>query len=156
MSATRASFDSNFGRTGLLVAAALTLGGCADLMRATHMSPDAVDATSPVAAQVRAAQHVATRTPRFRDVPPVPTGVRPAAAFKAAVADTNTLGDRLGAYVAANPFATPASQAETEAFAASQRARIPADQVGATPDPAGTEEYAARLRAQAAPPPPPK
>jgi hypothetical protein len=156
MLATRARIGRTIRRGGLAAAAALAVAGCADLARVTSLSPQPVDANSPVAAQVRAASREPGKTPRFRDVPPLPTGVRPATAFKSAVAETNGAGGALTSWVAANPSTLPQDQAETEAFAAGQRARIPADQRGATPDPAGSEEYAARLRALATPPPPPK
>jgi hypothetical protein len=155
MAAARAQFDRNIRRLGLAAVATLVLGGCADLGRVTSLSPQPVDSSSAVAEQVRAASRAKARMPRFRDVPPLPTGVRPASSFRTAVTESNQAGAALGAWVAANPSLLPPDQADTEAFAAAQRARIPADQ-RANLDPAGSEEYAARLRALATPPPPPK
>lgn len=156
MLATNVRFGGNIRRTGALALAALALAGCADLARVTSLRPQPVDPNSAVAAQVAAASRLKTRTPRFRDVPPPPAGVRPAADFKAAVADNNRAGDQLVAWVAANPSTLAQDPAQTEAFAATQRATIPAGQRGAVPPPAGSEEYAAGLRAFATPPPPPK
>lgn len=134
----------------------MSLAACADLGRATKLAPAQVDPNSPVAEQVRAASRAKVAMPRFRDVPPLPTDVRPAATFKTAVETNNAAGARLAAYVAANPPTTATEPAQTEAFAAAQRASIPADQRTAVPETVGSEEFAARLRALATPPPPPK
>lgn len=134
----------------------MLVAGCADLGRVMSLNPQQVDPNSPVAAQVRAASKADVDMPRFRDVPPLPANVRPATAFKAAVNDSSRAGDQLGAYIAANPPSLATDPAQTEAFAEGQRARIPADQRGVVPPPAGTEEFAARLREQATPPPTPK
>ena len=159
MLATRARIGGNIRRAGawafILGAASLVLGGCADLARVTRLRPDPVDPTSPVAGRVGEASRAKVATPRFRDVPPLPTGVRPASSFKTAVASSNKAGDDLAAWVAANPSGLPQDAAASEAFAADQRARIPADQRAGVLEPVGTEEYAARLRALATPPPPP-
>ena len=134
----------------------MLMAGCADLGRVMSLNPEQVDPNSPVAAQVRAASKADVQMPRFRDVPPLPANVRPARAFRAAVNNSTTAGEQLSAYVAANPPTVAADPAQTEAFAESQRARIPADQRGVVPPPAGSEEFAARLREQATPPPSPK
>jgi hypothetical protein len=144
-----------FRRIGLMAGAATLVAGCADLGRVTSLAPQQVDPNSAVAEQVRAASRAKVAFPRFRDVPPLPADVRPASAFKTAVASSNAAGADLLAYAAANPPSVAQDPAQTEAFAAAQRARIPADQ-RAAPTTAGTEEFAARLREQAAPPPPPK
>jgi hypothetical protein len=140
-----------------VAAAAAGLAGCADLGRVTSLSPAPVDASSPVAAEVRAASRAKTALPKFRDVPPVPSDVRPPAAFATAVADSVAARDRLETWVAANPPTLPTDPQETEAFAAAQRARIPAGVKEAPPpESAGTEDFAARLRDLATPPPPPR
>lgn len=142
-------------RIGLMAGAATVLAGCADLGRVTKLAPQQVSADSSVADQVRAASRADVAFPRFRDVPPLPANVRPAASFRTAVAVNNAAAADLAAYVAANPPTVAQDPEQTEAFAAAQRARIPAEE-RAAPPPAGSEEFAARLREQAAPPPPPK
>ena len=145
-----------FRRSVLTAAAAcagLAAAGCADLARVTSLRPDNVDAASPVAAQVRQASQAKYPRPRFRDIPPAPTDVRPPGAWRRAVNETTQAGGALTAWVAANPSTL---NNDTESFAEGQRASIPAsERAAAPPDPAGTEAFAARLRAMAAPPPPP-
>ena len=142
------------GLTGFALCAALGATGCADLTRATSLAPDPVDPNSAVAVRVREASAADYRTPSFRDIPPVPTDVRPAGAWRRAVTETATAGSAVTAWVAANPSFI---NDDTEAFAAGQRASIPASERGAPPpdSTAGTAEFAARLRALAEPPPPP-
>jgi hypothetical protein len=142
------------GLTGLALGAGLAAAGCADLARVTSLAPDPVDAASPVAQRVREASAADYPRPRFRDIPPAPVDVRPAEAWRGAVNQTVQAGSALTAWVAANP--TTVAAGATETFAEGQRASIPASEREAPPsDPAGTEAFAARLRAMAAPPPPP-
>jgi hypothetical protein len=143
------------GLAALVVAAGLTVAGCADLARVTRMSPQAVDPASPVAEEVLQASRRPAARPRFRDVPPTPTDARPPAAFAAQVAASEAERQKLAAWVAANPAMVPVGPQAAEAFAAGQRARIPAEHQGADLPPAGSEEFAARLRDLATPPPPP-
>jgi hypothetical protein len=141
--------------TGLALCAGLGVAGCADLGRATGLGPDPIDVRSPVAAQVRAVDQADFAYPRFRDVPPVPTDVRPPEAWRASVARSVQARDELTAWAAANP--PMLTGADTERFAEAQRATIPANERLAAPaDLAGTEAFAARLRALATPPPPPE
>jgi len=138
---------------GSALCAGLAVSGCADLARVTSLAPGGVDATSPVAAQVRAASEANYPTPRFRDIPPAPVDVRPPEAWRASVDQTVRAGAAVTAWVAANPTSLTG---DTETFAEAQRARIPANERQAAPaDPAGTEAFAARLRELATPPPPP-
>ena len=144
------------GRSVLFMSAAcaaLMAAGCADLARVASLDPDKVDASSPVAEQVRQASRAHYPRPSFRDIPPAPTDVRPPGAWRRAVNETTRAGGALTAWVAANPSTL---NNDTESFAEGQRASIPAsERAAAPPDPAGTEAFAARLRAMAAPPPPP-
>jgi hypothetical protein len=139
---------------GLAFGVVLCASGCADLSRAVSLAPDPVDPTSAVAAQVRAASAADYPTPSFRDIPPAPADVRPPEDWRRSVAETNAAGAAVTAWAAANP---PFLNDDTEAFAAGQRASIPASEREATPadSTAGTDEFAARLRALAEPPPPP-
>ncbi|OYX35077.1 MAG: hypothetical protein B7Y99_04260 [Caulobacterales bacterium 32-69-10] len=156
MQAIQTRFGGNIRRIGLAAGAAMLVAGCADLGRVMAVNPQPVDPNSAVAEQVRAASRADVKTPRFRDVPPLPKNVRPARAFKTAVTESGRAGDQLTTYIAANPPSLAVDPAQTEAFAAAERARIPADQRGVAPAPAGSEEFAARLRELATPPPPPK
>jgi hypothetical protein len=155
MLAARVHLWVRVGLAGLGVAAGLAVTGCADLSRATGMTPEPLDANSAVAAQVEAATHTHYPMPSFRDVPPRPTDIRTPGGFKTAVVEGAQARDRLDNWVAANPAEQPLDSTATEAFATSQRARIPAGEMTA-PAPVGSEEYAARLRALATPPPPPQ
>jgi hypothetical protein len=152
MFAARARF---MVRIGFAAVAGLCLAGCADLARVTSMTSEPLDTNSAVAAQVKAATLSNPARPSFRDVPPKPTDVPAPGAFKTAVAEVVQSRAQLTAGIAANPPMTPADAAQTEAFAAGQRARIPAGEL-VPPEPVGSEEYAARLRDLATPPPPPK
>ena len=109
-----------------------------------------------MAAQAETASRAHYRTPSFHDVPPAPKGVRPPQAFRPLVAENVVARDRLDAWVAANPPMTPVGPQDAEAYAAAQRARIPADEAAPVAAPVGSEEYAARLRALATPPSPPR
>jgi hypothetical protein len=141
------------GLLGLALGAGLTAAGCADLARVTSLAPEGVDTASPVAQRVREASAADYPRPRFRDIPPAPMDVRPVGAWRSAVDQTVQAGNAVTAWVAANPTSLTG---DTETFAAGQRASIPAsEREAAPPDPAGTEDFAARLRAMAAPPPPP-
>ena len=148
--------DGELGRRGLAALAAcgcMAVGGCADLSRAVSLSPSPVDPTSPIADQVAKAVRTDFRRPRFSEVPPAPTDVRPPGQWRKSVEETAQAGAALTARLAAEPIDLPS---ETQAFAEEQRASIPASEREAPPsDPAGTEAFAARLRAMAAPPPPP-
>lgn len=137
-----------------LALAGLFTAGCADLARVTSLAPDPIDANSPVAAQARLAQKAHYRRPRFSDVPAKPTDVRAPAQFRAAVAENIQARRTQNGWIAGHPaFVSD----DTESFAAAERARIPASATQPiASDPAGTEDYAARLRALATPPPPPK
>ena len=156
MSGERARTVAKIGLTALATCAGLAAAGCADFSRVLSMKPEGVDPNSPVAAEVRAASNRRYRTPSFRDVPPTPSDVRPAPAFGQAARANEAQRDQLNAWVAANPPMTPTDPAQTEAFAESARARIPADQRVTAPPAAGSDEYAARLRELATPPPPPR
>ena len=155
MTAKRVRPGVKIGSAALAVAASLAVSGCADFARVTGITPTPLDTSSPVAAKVALATHGQYPQPSFRDVPPKPTDIPRASSFKTAVVANDKARDELAAYVAANPPGQPIDPAATEAFAASQRARIPAGEL-IPQEPVGSEDYAARLRALATPPPPPK
>lgn len=144
---------SRLGSAGLTLGAALACGGQA---MANPFAFGPVDANSPVAADVAKAQREPGPYPSFVHVPPVPRDVRPASAWRAAVYETWGLKQSLEAEAAAIPFTLAVGQAG--AWAAAERAKIPAAEM--TPPPADTagqaEAFAETARARATPPPPPK
>jgi hypothetical protein len=155
MTPPRRHIGLRIGLIGLAAASGFGLSACADLGRATGVTPEPIDASSPVATQVSAATRTHYPRPSFRDVPPKPTDVRRPAGFRAAVAENDTAGAQLESWIAANPPEQPLDPAATEAYAAQERAKIPPGE-RIPQAPVGSEEYAARLRALATPPPPPK
>ena len=155
----RPSFKLGGLRTGLaaaLAVAGLSVAGCADLARVTSLSKEPLDVTSPVATQVKTASDAHYKTPRFRDVPPAAAPAPAPAVVRNGVTAVTQQRAQLDTWVDGHPPLTPVGGQDPDTFAANGRATIPAGQIGAPPpDPAGTEEYAARLRALATPPPPP-
>ena len=89
--------------------------------------------------------------PKFSDIPPIPSDVRPVSAWAVAVADIHQDKGRLNQDVAA----LPPVQTDTEAFAASARGQTKPPEVAAPPPDATeqTQAYAQSLRARATPPP---
>ena len=70
-----------------IIVAAAMLSACADLRRAVQGADFAVNPESPVAPAAVAASQSNPPTPRMDKIPPVPTDIRPASAYKAAVID---------------------------------------------------------------------
>jgi hypothetical protein len=113
-----------------------------------------VDPASPVAAEVREASASPGSFPKFQDIPAMPTDVRSAPAWKAAVLDETTLKRQTEAEAAAIPF----TLAGTDAWATTTRARVqPQFSQQAPADArAQAEAFAAQAAARATPPPAPK
>jgi hypothetical protein len=133
--------------------AALSLGGCNTLVRNNYFLPGGVDQRSPVAAQVGAAQHKQGPMPRFTDIPPAPTDVRPLSAWRQTVGQTLAAKQSTDAELGEHPFILEG----TEAFAASARAKIPPEEAAPPTDAtADAEAFAASVRARAKTPPPPQ
>ena len=136
--------------TGMLIlAAGALLAGCV-------IRPDPIDPTSAVAAEAKAVSKAHYKTPSFRDVPPTPTDVRTAAAYKADVVGTVVERRGLERWAAGHP---PLTTDSTEGFAEAGRAALaPALAVQASlPSDVGTADtdaFADRLRQRATPPPP--
>lgn len=111
----------------------------------------ATDPASPVYKDVMYATQHPGAYPRFSDIPPAPTDVRPVTAWAVAVADIRHDKARLDDGITAMP---PAAT-DTEAFAANARSQI--NVPGAEPPaPAAADEsqaYADSLRKRATPPP---
>ena len=126
------------------------LAACATGSVLSNMGPAPVDARSTAAADVAAASRSPGPYPRFSKVPPAPTDVRPIEGWRSAVVDASALKRQTEVDAAAVPF----TLTDTETFAATERAKIPAEQAAppaadATQD---SEAFAAAARARATPP----
>jgi hypothetical protein len=102
-------------------------------------------ATAPTAEFARGAN---LNYPDFCSIPPVPSDVRPVAAFKAAVVRTRLAG----AVVVRQSGAETFSLAGTEAFAEGAKRQATPPSAMTKAETAGTEAFAAAARAKAAPP----
>ena len=130
------------------IAVACVASACSAGSKLAFGAPTAVDPTSPLAAEVRAASKDKSAYPRFADVPPAPTDVRPATAWTRNVYDTLQQRRRQTALDALYPQILFG----TEAWAKAARAEAV---VPPTPEQsAQTEAYAKALRDRATPPPP--
>ncbi len=141
-------------RFGIIFGAAACAAGCAVPSRVAGLSNAPVDSSSPVAKDVIYASEHPGPYPRFADIPKIPTDVRPASAWRAAIAEVQHKKAVLEAEVAALPAVT----ADTETYASQTRAQAsaPASQAAPTDPTQQTEAYARSLRERATPPPPPK
>jgi hypothetical protein len=126
------------------------LAACATGSALSSMRPAPVDSRSTAAADVAAASKSPGPYPRFSKVPPVPTDVRPTAGWRAAVLDAAALKRQTEVDVAAVPF----TLTDTDAFAATERAKIPPEQTAPPAADAAqdSEAFAAAARARATPP----
>lgn len=88
--------------------------------------------------------------PTFAQIPPLPTDVRTIAAWKASVISIKAEGAQLAEAAAAEPW----TLGDTDNWAARQRAEAaPPPPVTAASSEADTEAFAAAMRARAMPPP---
>lgn len=144
--------------TAALLAAALGMGGCADLSRATAaLGPAPLNVESPVAPAVQAAETQPVPFPSFRDVPtriaakdqPTPY------AWNRTVQGLNRSGGELDTWTQENPALAPTT---TEAFNDSALKALKYDPRDIPPEDqaARSEAFANSLRAGATPPAPPK
>lgn len=142
------------GRLLLCAASALALGACTGFSPVEPYSGARVDPNSTAAAQIEAGAAQSTAWPTFEGIPQTPTDVRSPEGWRLAV--TATEGDRLELLRATAPGTF--SLDGTEAFAASQRARIDIDasDIPTAADAAETEAWARAMRARATPPPRPR
>lgn len=138
-------------RSAAAVAGALSLSGCALPFPDPPVTSRSVDPTSPVANRILREDNaeVARSYPTFRDIPAVPTDIRPQAAWNAAVAEVQAGRTELEQWRAANP----PELTNTEAFAARQRAAVGLDPstLSRAPTPEESAEFARRQRETAAP-----
>jgi len=126
------------------------VSGCTDLREVLSLDPGGVTPTSPVARQTVAASRASYPMPRLADIPPVPTGLVPAADIKGSV--VRLVGDRRS--VNAQILALPPAPTDTERFVAGTRDVL--DARGLTPPPADqparTEAFASDIRSALQPP----
>jgi hypothetical protein len=128
-------------------ATAAALGGALAAQAATPATPPT---PSPVTTAAIADARKPAPWPTFASVPPAPTDVRPAKAWKSAVMTTRGEGAELALAAAAEPWTLH----DSEGWANQERAAAtPPPQITASSSPADTEAYAAALRARATPPP---
>ena len=131
------------------VAAAVVLGGCANM---SALNPT-TDSTSPAAARVDALARADQTYPEWKDFPAEPQGVPTPAEFGGRVLEVEADQSLLARQVAAIDWTI---NYDPQAWAAEVSSRI--DRRLAQPAPANAlaeaEAYAAALRRRAAPPPP--
>lgn len=128
-----------------IVAAAAMLSGCADLRRAVQGADFAVNPESPVAPAAVAASQSNPHYPRMDKIPPVPTDIRPASEYKAAVVDeikARRWIKQLDASLAAPPPDTDRFVKSGDAALNKGKIEPPADDQAAK-----TEAFAAAARA---------
>ena len=144
---------STSARLALCLGVAGLTGGCVDLPKV--LGPAPVDPTSAVAQDVLAASKAKVPFPTFRQIPAVPTDVRPVTAWRASVLAMTAEKAALDRNIAA----TPIDQTDPELWAKRVRAQSGLDAVGPAPgasSAADAEAFAKALRERATPPPPPK
>ncbi len=133
-----------------IVASAAALTGCADIRAATNLQPLPVNPSSPVAADAIAASNTPAPIPPFSAIPPKPTDVRSAAAYKTAV--VSAVGDRrtFVRWIAANPPIID----NTDAYATAQRERVSGQKPVSAGQQAEADAFAQKLRDAAKAPAP--
>ena len=109
-----------------------------------------VDATSPIAAELARIDRIPTVMPKFTDIPPVPAGLRPKAAYGAAARETQLAVAQMERATAPETWTLKNS----DAFVGAARAAVGPDLAPA--DPSATDAFAQAQRRRATPPPPPK
>lgn len=154
MNADKLIIRNGKGRLLLCAASALALGACVSVPVVEPYAGVAVDPNSPAAAEVAAAAAQPGPWPTFEGIPQMPSNLRTDEGWRMAV--TATEEDRAELLRATGP--STFSLSGTEAFAASQRARIDIDpgDIPTAADAAATEAWARRMRERATPPPRPR
>ena len=117
------------------------------------LSDTRIDPQSPVAADAAKLARSNKDFPRFSEIPPVPTDVRPPRMFGMAAAETVRVRDDIIRKTEPNTWTLQGGET-TNAFAS--QGRTAAGPELAPTDPAVTEAFARELRKRATPPPPPK
>jgi hypothetical protein len=154
MTATLAKGLGTVVRPLICAGAASMAVACVSAPKPGPVSTRAVQANPEVVADLAAAVHSPGPYPTFRQIPAMPTDVRPVTAWRTAVITEWSVKRRTEREAAAIPFVL----ADTEAWAARERAKIPAseNEPPAADAAAQIEAFAAAERERATPPPPPK
>ena len=143
----RIHHPAKIGVLGAL-AGVLGLGGCASVQQGLDMiQPPPINPSSPIASYADQVSRETFPPPNFREIPPKPTDVRPADAYKTAVMGEIGMRRELAAW----RIAHPQFQNDSDAWADLQRHRIPKSlgtPVAQTQD-AESEAFAKRLREEA-------
>lgn len=106
-----------------------------------------VDPQSPAGAAILEAAQADRSYPRFSDIPPAPTDMRPARAWAVAVKDVEAARSSLYAETAPETW----TLSDTEAFAAQALSQVEPPPIAGAP--ANTEGFARDARERATPPP---
>ena len=148
--------DRTWGGRGAAFAvfavAALSVSACAEIDHRSPFNPPPINPSSPVAPYAEQVAQESFRTPSFASVPPKVTDVRAPAVYKQAVIGEVQQRREVGAWLAQHP---PMSD-DAEAYAETERKRIPAQDAAAVPTQhdAEAEAFAKRLKEEAQQPPP--
>jgi hypothetical protein len=127
----------------------LSVGICAWGAPAASLAAQPCPADSEVSpAELSAQAHDVHIYPTFCSIPPTPTGVRNAAAFKSAVVDTRVAGVRLVDQTAPSTF----SLEDTDRFAAEARAEAAPPPPMTTPEEPGSQDFVDTGRKLVTPP----
>jgi hypothetical protein len=130
------------------------LTACASSMSSVSpFSPPPADPSSPVAAAANAAAKASSHanTPRFIDIPPIPTDVRTPVEFKKAVGAEKVAADKLKRDTA--PSTWTLSDTESYASKARKLGKAPPSDIPTDADRAATEAFAKAARDRATAPP---
>ncbi|WP_091738840.1 hypothetical protein [Phenylobacterium immobile] len=139
-------------QTTVLAAIALIgagMSGCASVQSGLGFADRTMDVRSPVATEAEQLAHTDRPMPKFTDIPPLPTDVRPAPQYGMAAARVEAARAELEQQTAPESWSLTAS----EDFASQARRQTPET---APASPADTEAFAAAARKRATPPPPVK
>lgn len=154
------SFDLMYARrhpfstrhaTAIAVAIGVGVGlsGCGGVSSGLGFADRTMDARSPVAAEAEKLAQTDRPMPKFTDIPPLPTDVRPATQYGVAAGRVEAARADLERDTAPGTWSLDAS----ENFASQARRQTPD---AAPASPADTEAFAAAARKRATPPPPVK
>ena len=128
---------------------AVGVSGCSNMQQARRLDEMPAPVNSPAAQAILDADRNPGHYPTFQEIPPVPQDVRPAEAWRSAVASIKADNAELQAQVAANP----PTLYDSEGWAAKKAAQATPP---SSPEGPSTEEFAKALRDRAKPPPKPK
>ena len=135
-----------------LFGAAASLAGCSLPSQVAGFRSPSVDPASPVYHDVMYATRHPGPYPKFSDIPPIPTDVRPVSAWAQAMASIEQDKVQIDSAVAS----LPPAPTDTEAFAANARSQAQPPAVADAAPPGGADQsqaYAESLRQRATPPP---